>query len=188
MSVNLDSSCVVCGLVSCNCTLFYDTNDVSRENDEFADDGECPGDFEEHNSESWEERHVVPPSPNIWIAGRLKSRLDVWREMGASDWVLRVLAEGYKLPLVCEPKRKRFSNHQSAFNHQEFVDSAIAELVQCGSAKEAHGNNVCVISPPGAVEGKKLRLILDLRYVNSHLATFPFKCDGLDCLVDMYTP
>ena len=51
VSVNLDSSCVVCGLVSCNCTLFYDTNDVSRENDEFADDSECPGDFEEHNSE-----------------------------------------------------------------------------------------------------------------------------------------
>ena len=68
----------------------------------------------------------------------------------------------------------------------EFVDGAIAELVQCGSAKEAHESNVHVISPLGVVEGKKLRLILDLRYVNSHLATFPFKCDGLDCLVDMY--
>ena len=32
----------------------------------------------------------------------------------------------------------------------------------------------------------KLRLILDLRYVNNHLANFRLKCDGLDCLVDMY--
>ena len=68
----------------------------------------------------------------------------------------------------------------------EFVDGAIAELVQCGSAKEAHESNVLVISPLGVVEGKKLRLILHLCYVNSHLATFPFKCDCLDCLVSMY--
>ena len=55
----------------------------------------------------------------------------MWQEIGASDWVLRVLAEGYKLPLVCEPKRNRFSNHQSGLDHEEFVDGAIAELVQC---------------------------------------------------------
>ena len=42
---NLDSSCLLCGMVSCNCTLFYNTNDVSQENDEFADNGECPCDF-----------------------------------------------------------------------------------------------------------------------------------------------
>ena len=42
------------------------------------------------------------------------------------------------------------------------------------------------MSPLGVVEGRKLTLILDLRYVNNHLATFRFKCDGLDCLVDLY--
>ena len=82
---------------------------------------------------------------------------------------------------MCEPKQKIISNHQSELDHEEFVDGAIAELLQCGSAKEAHEHNVSVISPIG-----KLRLILDLHYVNSHLATFPFKCDGPDCLVDMH--
>ena len=51
----------------------------------------------------------------------------------------------------------------------------IAELGQCGSAREVSMAEVCVASPLGVVEGRKLRLILDLRYVNSLLATFWFR-------------
>ena len=42
-----------------------------------------------------------------------------------------------------------------------------------------------VISPLGVVEGRKLRLILDLRFVNKHLAKYRFRCDGLDCFTEM---
>lgn len=43
-----------------------------------------------------------------------------------------------------------------------------------------------VVKPLGVVEGRKLCLLLDLRYVNRHLAKFKFKCDGLDCVVCTY--
>ena len=69
--------------------------------------------------------------------------------------------------------------------HEKFVDDVIAELGQCGSAKDVSMAEVCVVSPLGVVEGMKLRLIFGLRYVNSHLAIFRFKA-GLECLVDMY--
>ena len=63
----------------------------------------------------------------------------------------------------------------------------IAELGQCGSAREVSVAEVCVVSPLGVVEGRKLRLILDLRYVNALLATFRFRVSrALDCQVDMY--
>ena len=51
----------------------------------------------------------------------------------------------------------------------------MAELGQCGSAREVSMAEVCVVSPLGVVEGRKFRLILDLRYVNSLLATFRFR-------------
>ena len=59
--------------------------------------------------------------------------------------------------------------------HEKFVDDVIAELGQCGSAKDVSMAEVCVVSPLGVVEGMKLRLIFGLRYVNSHLAIFRFK-------------
>ena len=84
------------------------------------------------------------------------------------------------------PKPRVFENHRSSVVHEKFVDLAFSELVQCGSAREVSMAEVWVVSPLGVVEGKKLRLILDLRCVNNHLATFRFKYNGLDCLVDMY--
>ena len=38
---------------------------------------------------------MVMPCPNEYIVGRLCACLPVWREIGASAWVLRVLLEGY---------------------------------------------------------------------------------------------
>ena len=49
---------------------------------------------------------------------------------------LKVLAEGYRLPLVSEPRPRVFENRRSLVVHEKFVDNAIAELVQCGSARE----------------------------------------------------
>ena len=87
---------------------------------------------------------------------------------------------------MSEPRPRVFENHRCSVVHEKFVDDAIAGLVHCDFAREVSMAEVCVVSPLGVVEGRKLRLILDLRYVNNHLATFQFKCDGLDCLVDMY--
>ena len=87
---------------------------------------------------------------------------------------------------MTECGHKVFENHRSSVVHEKFGDNAITELVQCGSAREESIPEVCVVSPLGLVEGRKLQLILDLCYVSSHLAKCRFKCDGPDCLVDIY--
>ena len=151
-------------------------------------DSLCVDDQSDCLGEEWDVRQdvagvewqAVAPLPGGYIVGRLRSCLPVWHEMGASQWIIKVLAEGYRLLLVSEPRPRVFKNHRTSVVHEKFVDNAIAELAQCGSAREVSMAEVCVVSPLGVVEGRKLRLILDLRYVNNHLATFRFKCDGLD--------
>ena len=56
------------------------------------------------------------------------------------------------------------SRRSSDAVHEKFVDDLIAELVQCGSAREVGMAEVCVVpvSPLGVFEGRKLRLVLDL--------------------------
>ena len=124
---------------------------------------------------------MVMPRPNEYIVGRLCACLPVWREIGASAWVLRVLSEGYGLPFISRPQPAVFSNHHSCAKHESFMNKAVCDLVKCGSAEKVERQKAAVISPLGVVEGKKLRLILDLRYVNKCLARFRFRCDGLDC-------
>ena len=83
------------------------------------------------------------------------------------------------------PSRLCFQINSCA-NHESFVNKAVSDLVKCGSAEKVERQKAAVISPLGVVEGKKLRLILDLRYVNKCLARFRFRCDGLDCFAEMY--
>ena len=129
---------------------------------------------------------MVAPCPTENISGRLRKCLSVWRDIGASRWVQDVLYFGYKLPFIQLPKPAVFENHTACNKHRSYVDKAIAELVVCGAAEKVENEAAHVISPLGVVEGRKLRLILDLRFVNKHLAKCRFRCDGLDCFTEMY--
>ena len=80
------------------------------------------------------------------------------------------VVEGYKLPFFAFPEAAAFKSNRPALEHAEFVESALEVLCQSGRVIR------CVVPPyvitPLSVSvqanGKK-RLILDLRYVNSHL-------------------
>jgi hypothetical protein len=62
-------------------------------------------------------------------------------------------------------------NHPSAFKYPQFVSEAVASLVITGAAMRV-SERPFIISPLGVVPKgiDKLRLILDLRYVNSFCA------------------
>ena len=157
--------------------------------DEEGGEDTSVGELESEESQSGSyglEGHAVTPCPTQSIVGRLRSSLEAWRRMGASNWVLKVLEQGYKLPFLSLPPIAQFKNHSSCSQHESFVSSAVEDLLACGAAIPANGTDVHVVSPLGVVEGKKLRLILDLRYVNKHLAKYRFRCDGLDCFAEMY--
>ena len=122
------------------------------------------------------------------IVGSLKRKVTFWEEMGASNWILKVITCGYELPFAGSlPEPKIFSNHRSARNHQSFVSDAIKDLVSRGCVRKVKRGEVRVCSPLGVVDnGKKLRLILDLRYVNRHLARFRFKLEDLKAVANVY--
>ena len=101
--------------------------------------------------------------------GSLRANLSYWRKIEASDFVLDVVANGYKLPFIIMPKRQEFKNNKSAIIHSDFVTSSILELLDSRRIVELH-SRPHIVNPLSVSSNKdKNRLILDLRYVNRHL-------------------
>ena len=107
----------------------------------------------------------------VRVKGRLRENIAFWQNIGASQWLLKVLCEGYRLPFVDLPASKFFQNHNSASCHSDFVLSEISKLLSSGALLEVSSNNLWVCNPLGVAVNSsgKPRLILDLRYVNQHL-------------------
>ena len=78
-----------------------------------------------------------------------------------------IIYEGYKIPLLHEPKLVFLNNNKSAYAHTIFVENAILELISDGLVREVSSAPHVVNPLTVAVNGKgKERLILDLRHVN----------------------
>lgn len=111
------------------------------------------------------------------MKGRLKAHVDFWQELGSSEFILNTIGQGYRLPFISVPPKAMFKNNRSAIENSSFVKQAIDELLSSGRVRE-------VFSPPHVVsplsvscKGAKKRLILDLRYVNSHVRKNSIKFD-----------
>ena len=76
------------------------------------------------------------------------------------------------------PKAAKFPNNHSALNNANFVIQAVEELLNTGRIKEVK-NSPYVVNPLSVSENdsQKLRLILDLRYVNMHVFKDKIKFD-----------
>ena len=105
------------------------------------------------------------------VKGCLAENVQFWEKIGASDFILKVIWEGYALLFVEVPEPAEFSNNVSARRNSDFVTSAISELLSSGRIREASRNDVHTINPLLVADnGDKLRLILDLRHINQFLS------------------
>ncbi len=106
----------------------------------------------------------------ISVKGKLKEKFSFWKSINANKFILQVIDHGYKIPFIETPKSVIFDNNKTALDNEDFVLSSIAELLACGSIKQSDAvpHVVSPLSVATNASGKK-RLILDLRYVNSHL-------------------
>jgi hypothetical protein len=57
-----------------------------------------------------------------------------WKDIGANEFILGTISEGYVIPFSSNPPSIYFKNNKSAFQNHDFVDTAIAELVDNGCA------------------------------------------------------
>lgn len=126
-----------------------------------------------------------------YVRHRLRDRLQFWQSFCTSIFVLGIIAEGYRLPWVNgPPSLPHFaSNHPSAFQHASFVTQAVETLIQTGAVLEV-SKKPFVVSPLVVVpKGEdKLRLILDLRFVNAFLKVDSFEYESIRSVVDLCQP
>ena len=152
--------------------------DVAEDVTDVAEDGCCGRD---------ESIHFEIKSVQLYdvVAGGLREKAGFWESLGASNFILKIISSGYCLPFVNMPDRKYFKNHSSALRHEEFVSETLQGLHDRGCIAQVDDAWIC--SPLGVVDnGKKLRLILDLRYVNLHLKQFKFKLEGLSTIASVF--
>ena len=126
------------------------------------------------------------PTKNISsVKGRLKEHLYFWKNnLEASSFVLNIINHGYILPFSSVPPPFYAKNNLSSLKHHDFVDKAILELVGKRLVKEVSLRPYCC-NPLTVAEGKKLRLVLDLRHVNQYLMLTKFKYEDLKTIAEM---
>ena len=61
--------------------------------------------------------------------GNLKKNLGFWRSIGAPDFILSVVENGYRLPFISFPLAVKLRNNKAARLHAGFVDQAVLEPV-----------------------------------------------------------
>ena len=105
----------------------------------------------------------------VIVKGSLKKHKSFWRSINANDYVMDVIENGYKLPLITNPQPCHLKNNKSALDNEEFVQTAIQELLDSGSVIETIDKPFVINPLTVAKNKKKCRLVLDLRHINVHL-------------------
>ena len=134
----------------------------------------------------------------VQIQGRLKACSHVWREIGASPWVLDVVDNGYKLPLIDDalpPPHAGGGNHAGSNTYGDWLERAVGELVTMGALKPS-AVRPRVISPLDVIpkadyhetdNPDRLRMVLDTRWLNEYQQKIKFKYDDLNNSREMFS-
>ena len=124
------------------------------------------------NVRSWEFKDGFTP---ISVVGRLKESFSFWATtVKASRFVLGIIEHGYRVPFISEPPPFFAPNNLSARCNSDFVAAAVNELLAKGIVTEVDTQPFCC-NPLTVAQGKKLRLVLDLRHVNQYVLHQGFK-------------
>lgn len=120
------------------------------------------------------------------VVDRLSKCKQYWYDtVNPPLFVSGILNHGYVIPFKSVPPPIILRNNRSSLNHSEFVVGAIKKLLDTGSIRE-HINPPYVVNPLTVAEGKKLRLVLDLRHINQFTHVAKFQYEGLDTLANMF--
>ena len=144
--------------------------------------------LEQEASEYWE-LDVLDLGIQITnVQGRLRKHISFWKDvLQAPPPILDCINCGYHLPLKFMPPPYSSDNHTSAFLQQQFVDDAVADLLKNRCAEQVN-EKPYICSPLLVVSNStgKLRLVLNLRYLNQFLHVVSFKYENLHIAALMF--
>ena len=124
--------------------------------------------------------HVLGDSSDS-VQGNLFKCYEFWKyTLMAPEAVLNIISKGYVLPFKDQPPRQVFKNHSNCAKYEQFIDDSIKDLVADRCVKPVQEvPHVC--NPLSVVCSRKgkLRLVFDLRYVNTYLWKCSFKYEDL---------
>lgn len=115
------------------------------------------------------------------VVGRLKSNINFWRAIGCSKVVLDWIENGINLRFVSAPSPRIFPNRLFNDKQNDFIQKEINALLVSGAIQRASSTPV-IVSAINAVPkktGDKLRLVVNLRHINSFLPHRVFKYENL---------
>ena len=103
------------------------------------------------------------------VKNRLALHYQYWeRTLCGPFFVLSIIKNGYILPFTSNPPAFYAKNNRSSLLHPDFVESEIENCLKKSYIIETDQPPFCC-NPLTVAEGKKLRLVLDLRHVNPYL-------------------
>ena len=97
------------------------------------------------------------------VKARLKDHIQFWVNIQAPEFILSIISEGYKLPLLHTPPRSFTKINLSAINNSVFVTESILDLLAWDRIPEFFEDSLHVINPlsVSTQSSGKRRLILD---------------------------
>ena len=112
-----------------------------------------------------------------------------WEKIGCNPHVLQWIKQGVKFPLKSEEVVPFEHKNHVQDSHITFVDSEIQRLITDGSLEHCTSKPVCV-SPISCIPKKngELRLITDLRHLNSFCDPPSFKYEDIDTVISLLRP
>ena len=118
---------------------------------------------------------------------RLRSNYDFCKgDLKSPQFVLDIVESGYRLLFKDSfPTKCNIKNNKYALKNSDFVETAILKLLEEGKIAERADASFCV-NPLSVVEGKKKRLVLDLRHVNKFLYQPKFRYEDLSSLAQVF--
>ena len=122
------------------------------------------------------------------VQGRLSNCLKFWEEaLDPAPWIISCISEGYKLPFRTLPNKYSRPNQKSALDNKEFVLDAIQELEKNRCITRVF-DPPYICSPLSVVSNSsgKLRLVLNLRYLNQFLWLDRFKYEDMRTAMTMF--
>lgn len=139
------------------------------------------------HEQNWEYKECASTGSNV--KGRLKQNINFWQSIGAPDFIISVINNGYMIPFTSVPEPRIMRNNRSAELHGDFVEEALTELISTSRILECEviPSVVNPLSVSVQNSGKK-RLILDLRYVNNHLQKQNIKYEDWKIAMSYFTP